>query len=186
MTLPLTRILSGAGALALGLWAIGCDDKPTGKAPPPSSAKPAPAASTSASAAQVQPQAPWYVGSWSGTYEAKHYLIEMEKKQGGVGAWAKDEGQLGSGSGKLELTIDDQRVVSGSCTGPLGALTASGELDEEKLRVRLTPKEPAAQDSFAGLVLAQKKGDGFEGKLRASTGDSLTVREAPVKLTKAK
>jgi hypothetical protein len=125
------------------------------------------------------------VGNFTGTYEASHYLIEMERKHGGVAAWSKDDGEKSSGKGTVALSIDESGRVTGSAQGPLGEMTASGQVEADTLRVRLSPKNPGADGSFAGIVVARRKKEGFEGRLQASTGDSLTVRDAPVTLSKA-
>lgn len=176
-------MLACTSALALTVLAAGCE-KSEQPAPSPSpSAAASAAAAPSASAAQSA-QA-WYLGAWSGSYESRHHLIEMDKKQGGVKAWSEDDGNLGSGKGMLTLNVAEDRVVTGSAIGPLGEMTASGQLDEDTLRVRLSPTSPTAENSFAGFLIAQRKGEGFVGTLNASTGDSNTVRDAPVRLSKA-
>lgn len=170
--------------LIAALCIAGCDQsKPaadgtaTASAPPVASASAAP-----------EPEAPWFEGKWAGTYDAKHYLIEMKKKNGAQPAWEKDDGGTASGEGKFTLEMDEKGVVTGSAEGPLGPMDVSGGLQEEKelsLRLRSkTPDEESAQ-VFNGYVLAQKKGEGFEGTLRASSGDSLTVRDAKVVLKRS-
>jgi hypothetical protein len=67
----------------------------------------------------------------------------------------------------------------------LGDLKASGEVDENTLRVRLKPADLAAPSALSGFVLAEKQGEAFAGTLKASTGDSLVVREATIKLEKS-
>jgi hypothetical protein len=163
-----------------------CDEKPATPTSAASAIPSAVAAAPSERASAAAPAAPvaWFVGDFSGRYEASHYLIEMTKKHGGVGAWEKDDGKLGSGEGKLALRIDESGRVTGTAQGPLGDMTASGQVEEEMLRLRLSPKDHGAQGAFAGIVVAKRKADGFEGWLQASTGDSLTVRDAPVHLHK--
>jgi hypothetical protein len=187
----MSRLCGGivaTGALGLALSVAGCEEKAKpSPAPPQDSARPGPSAGASASASAAAPEAaPWFVGTWTSSYEAQHYLIEMEKKQGGIAAWKNDDGAVGSGSGKLNLTVDANRVVTGTSGGALGELVASGQLDEETLRVRLTPKQPGAENAFSGMLIARRKGDAFEGTLQASTGDSKVVRDAPIKLSKTK
>jgi len=174
-------------SLAVGPLLLGaCEEKPAAPTGAPSAQASAVAAAPPASASAAAPAAPaaWFVGDFTGTYEASHYLIEMEKKHGGVAAWDKDDGKPGSGEGKLALNIDDSGRVTGTAQGPLGDMTASGQVDEEVLRLRLSPKDHGAEKAFAGVVVAKRKADGFEGRLQASTGDSLTVRDAPVRLRK--
>jgi hypothetical protein len=170
--------------LASGLLLTGCKDKAKGAAPAAvTSVAASAAAAPSGAVAAPEESAPWFVGTWSGTYQSRHHLIQMDRKDGAVRAWAEDKGQTGSGTGKLTLRIDDSRAVRGGGTGPLGELVASGELDGEVLRVRLIPKDPAAESSFAGFLIAKRVTSGFEGSIQASTGDGATVRDAPVRLT---
>jgi hypothetical protein len=83
------------------------------------------------------------------------------------------------------LNIDEAGNVTGMATGPLGELKASGTLDGEALRVRLQPaKVLEPPEMFNGVLLARKENGGFSGDLKASSGDSLTVRKATVKLAK--
>jgi hypothetical protein len=174
-------------SLAVGLLLLGaCEEKPAAPTSVPSARASAAAAAPSASASAAAPTAPaaWFVGGFTGTYEASHYLIEMKKKHGGISAWDKDDGEKGSGEGKLTLSIDESGRVTGTAQGPLGDMTASGQVEEEVLRMRLSPKDHGAEGAFAGVVVAKRKADGFEGRLQASTGDSLTVRDAPVRLHK--
>jgi hypothetical protein len=182
------RGLVGAGLLAAALCLAACKEKPKASPPAPSASVAAAAApSASASAAPAKPKAPWFVGTWSGSYESQHYLIEMSKKQGGVKAWADDPGEAGAGDGKLTLTINEDRQVTGTSQGALGDLLAAGELDGDRLRVALSPRDPRGQEpsaSYSGTLIAMRRGDALEGRIQASSGDSKTVRDAPVELTK--
>jgi hypothetical protein len=137
-----------------------------------------------ASAPPAAPAKPWYEGSWRGRYEARHFKIEMAKKDGMIKQWAEDDGKTASGAGELMLKIDDAGQVSGTGQGPLGALILTGEVDGDRLRVKLQPVDPAAEGALAGFLLATRKGEAFSGKLQASSGDSLVVRDAPVELRK--
>ena len=166
-------------ALVSALAASGCDDKQKTKAGDKKAASTA-----SVSAAPAKPKPPWYVGTWQGKYETQHFLIEMTKKQGAVKNWASDEGEEGAGKGTLSLTISKEKSVQGKASGALGDLEVVGELDEDTLRLRLRPKTPT-EASFAGVIIAKRKGEAFEGTIQASSGDSLKVRDAPIKLTKS-
>jgi hypothetical protein len=44
--------------------------------------------------------------------------------------------------------------------------------------------EQATPDALRGAGLTQREGDGLKGELKASSGDSLTVRKASLTLTK--
>ncbi len=175
----MTKALSCA-ALALVLLA-GCEDKKAAPAAAPSaSAHPAAVAS---SAPPPEEKLPWYVGHFSGAYDAQHYLIERTKGQGTVRDWAEDDGGAGTGEGTIALDIGEDGAIRGTAKGALGEMIASGEVDEDSLRVRLNPKEPG-DGKFTGFFLVKRDGDVLRGRLQASTGDSLTVRDAPVLVQK--
>jgi hypothetical protein len=159
--------------------------KPEGNAAggaPSASVRPAAPASAAASASAKPTQLPGAAGEWTGTYDARHYLIEMSKKEGAVREWEADKGEAHSGKGELLLRIAEDGSVSGSSTGPLGELVITGEFDGERLRLRLSPVNPEKQPAFFGHLLAERKGEVFKGRLQASSGDSLTVRDAPTEL----
>lgn len=148
---------------------------------------PAPQVSAMASAAPSQkaPEKPWFVGEWHAPLQVERYQIEQTKQEGKIKAWAEDSGDKATGKGELILTIDESGSVTGKATGPLGELQASGTLDGEALRVRLQPTATLdPPELFSGVLLAQKENGGFSGDLKASSGDSLTVRKASVKLAK--
>jgi len=138
-----------------------------------SAAVPAPSA---APAAKVKA---WYVGEFQGAYEAK--LAPVEVKVGAVREWGKDDGKAASGPGKLDLKISEDGAVDGSAEGALGAARASGKVEEDTLRVVLSPKDATG---LHGVLVASKDGDGFKGSIEASSGDSLTVRQAAIELKK--
>jgi hypothetical protein len=177
-------------ALTLIVQSAACD-KPQGNAgeaaaSAAASVRPAAPVSAAASAAASAPSRskpmPDAAGEWSGTYDARHYLIEMSKKEGAVREWQADKGEAHSGKGELNVRIADDGSVSGSSTGPLGELTVSGEFDGERLRLQLSPVNPEKQPAFFGNLLAERKGEVFKGRMQASSGDSLTVRDAPAQL----
>jgi len=138
------------------------------------------AAPVNASAATPAPKAkPWYSGEFQGAYEAK--LAPVEVKVGAVREWSKDDGKAASGPGKLELKISDDGSIDGTSEGALGASHASGRIENDTLRVVLSPDDTKG---LRGVLVASKDGDGFKGSIEASTGDSLTVRQAPIELKK--
>ena len=147
------------------------------------------ATSASASAATVVGSAPaapaavsakpWFSGGFVGQYEAK--LAPVEIKVGAVKEWSKDDGKLSTGPGKLNLQIDDSGQVSGTSEGALGAGQVSGKVEEDTLRVHLSPTDDTA---LHGVLVATRDGDGFKGSIEASTGDSLRVRTAAIELKK--
>ncbi|HLV21203.1 MAG TPA: hypothetical protein VKZ49_09985 [Polyangiaceae bacterium] len=161
--------------LVAGCLLGGCDK---GK-----SADPAAAASAEAAAAPPapppEPPKPWYFGSWTGKYDARQQPVVAPK--GVVREWESDAGTQGVGSGSLSLEIDEAGAVSGRSEGALGALSASGQAEEEHVRVRLTPEQPGG---FSGVLVLERAGENAKGRLHASTGDSLNVRVSEVELTK--
>jgi hypothetical protein len=164
------------------MLAGGCDETKSSSAPG-GSASVAAKASAAVSAKPAPPPAPWFVGTWQGSYDAQHYLIEMTKGQGAVREWGDDDGGTGEGEGKITLQVTEDGAISGAASGPLGDMVASGQVDEDDFRVRLSPKAPGER-AFNGVFVAKRKGDSLSGRLQASTGDSRTVRDAPVELKK--
>jgi hypothetical protein len=140
------------------------------------------AAPASASAAPAAPEKPWYAGAWSGTYAAERFAIELPI--GMVPAWKKDDGSKASGSGKIALDVSPEGTVSGTADGPLGKHVARGSVEADTLRVEFVP-EQSGTDAFRGVMFVTREGDSAKGELRASSGDSLTVRRANVTLAKA-
>lgn len=137
-------------------------------------------AAVSVSAVPVAKAKPWYVGEFQGSYEAK--LAPVDVKVGAVREWSKDDGKAASGTGKLDLKIGEDGVVEGTGEGALGASHATGKVEDDTLRVFLSPNESSG---LRGTLVASKDGDGFKGSIEASSGDSLTVRQAPIELKKA-
>jgi hypothetical protein len=164
--------------LALALTA-GCKQEGGQQAAPSTSQSAAPAAAPSASAAAVQK--PWYEGQWTGSYAAERFLIELPI--GAVASWAKDDGSKASGPGEVKLSVDADGLVSGSATGALGSHAVRGRVIEDSLRLELVPAE-ASTEALRGAGLTQREGESLKGELRASSGDSLTVRKASLTLTK--
>jgi hypothetical protein len=158
----------------LGL-ATGCKSH-AGERAPVASAAPAASASVTAPAAKEKP---WFSGVFRGSYQAK--LAPVEVKVGAAKEWGKDDGKASSGSGKLELKIDDDGLVDGTSDGALGASHASGKVEDDTLRVALAPTDASG---LHGVLVATKEGDGFRGSIEASSGDSLRVRQAPIELQK--
>jgi len=146
------------------------------------SATAAPSASVTA---PTEKPKPWHVGTWTGTYQSIPRRVEMKKGEGLLKEWTEDDGGVATGQGELTLRIDEAGSVEGENKGALGDLKASGEVDENTLRVRLKPADLAAPSALSGFVLAEKQGEAFAGTLKASTGDSLVVREATIKLEKS-
>jgi len=131
-------------------------------------------------AAATLPPKPWFVGGFAGQYEAKTAIVEI--KVGAIKEWTKDDGKLSSGPGKLVLRIDEAGQVDGTSEGALGAGHVSGKVEDDTLRVQLSPAEDAG---LHGVLVAVRDGDGFKGSIEASSGDSLRVRTAAIELKKS-
>ena len=166
----------------------GCDQGSKAGAPAGSASAAAVAsgaASAAAAASSKPPEAPWYVGEWHAPLDVQRYQIEQTKEEGKVKAWADAGDSKALGKGELVLKIDEAGKVTGSATGPLGELAAAGMVDDKTLRVNFQPtKLLTPPEMFNGVLLAEKSDAGFAGDLKASSGDSLTVRKASVVLTK--
>jgi hypothetical protein len=138
------------------------------------------AAATVASASRAPiPQKPWFSGVFSGTYDATPAIVEA-----GIGAvreWKKGDSGLARGAGNIELNIGDDGLVDGTGSGALGALRINGKVESDTLSAILSPN---ADGALGGVLLAARDGTGFKGSLRASSGDSLTVRSAGIELRK--
>lgn len=147
-------------------------------------AKPSPATAPSGAVPLVAPAVsahvkPWFSGNFAAEYQVKRAPVEV--KSGAVKEWAADDGKSGSGPGKLSLQIADDGSVDGSAEGALGQSHATGKVEDDTLRVQLTPRD---QTGLHGILIASREGDGFKGTLQASSGDSLRVRGAVVELKK--
>ena len=159
------------------LLAVACQKAPktdavvAGPAPPRASVA-APAAA---------PTKPWFEGSWQGAFQAE--LNRLEVPVGGVKEWKQDDGKKSSGEGKLSFEAGPDGGVTGTATGALGDLTVAGRIDGDRAALTLTS---AQADGFHGVILASQTAEGLQGRLNASSADSLQVRQASVTLTRAK
>ena len=159
------------------LSSLSCQSPSQQAVPQPASSGSAPAAAVPANSAAPQP---WYQGAWQGSYQAELFRIELPV--GAVREWKKDDGRQGSGAGKLSLTAGPDGNVTGTASGPLGEQAVTGHIDGNRAALSLLPKEAGG---FQGVILADQAPEGMKGKLSASTGDSLSVRQATVTLTRA-
>jgi hypothetical protein len=167
-----------SAALCAALSFFGCKSPTSGAAPSAKSGSAVAAAvpALPAAAPAAKPK-PWFAGGFSGQYQAK--LAPVEVKTGAVREWASDDGKLASGSGKLSLEVSDDGSVQGVSDGALGAGSATGKVEEDTLRVLLSPNDATG---FHGVLVASREGDGFRGSIQASSSDSLQVRQATVEL----
>jgi hypothetical protein len=163
-------------AWGFSLGVVGCKTAASDSAP----SAPAPASAVARPAVVAAPAKPWFSGGFAGEYEAK--LAPVEIKVGAVKEWAKDDGKLASGKGVLSLQIDDAGRVDGTSEGALGAGHVSGKVEDDTLRLQLSPDDDAG---LHGVLVATREGDGFKGSIEASSGDSLKVRTANVELKKS-
>ncbi len=153
--------------------------------------EPAPAASASASSAALTPAPsasataaparPWYAGSWVGTYKAERQVMNVPI--GGARDWSKDDGQKAAGEGQVKLTVTNDGLISGSAEGALGKHVVRGSALEQELRLEFLPEAPEVE-AFRGVAVTKADGEQQSGELKASSGDSLTVRRASLTLRK--
>lgn len=182
---PVKSVFTLVGVFSLAI--AGCEKSGGGDGAAVASASAAaPAASSAAALASAKPaEAPWYVGEWHAPLNVERYQIEQTKEEGKIKAWADEADTKATGKGELTLKIDEAGKVTGTVTGPLGELTAAGMVEDQTLRVNLQPtKLLTPPEMFNGVLLAEKSDQGFTGDLKASSGDSLTVRKASVVLSK--
>ena len=158
---------------------VACQKSPSGEAAPAPSGSVAPAAA--APSAPPAPVQAWYEGAWQGAFQAELFRVELPV--GGVKEWKQDDGKHATGPGTLKLEIGRDGHVSGSASGALGELIASGQADTDRLALSLSSATP---DGFHGVVLATQTPDGMRGTLSASSADSLVVRKGDVTLTRVK
>lgn len=164
--------------VALGLVS-GCKAHGSDASAAPSAVVASAAPAAPAPAAPVAKQKPWFSGGFSGQYEAK--VVPVEIKTGAVREWTTDDGKLSSGPGKLTLTVNDDGIVDGASEGALGASSASGKVEDDTLRLQLSPNDATG---LRGVLVASRDGDGFKGTIQASSTDSLRVRQATIELKK--
>ncbi len=169
--------------IGLVLMATTACRQPAPSAEPTPSASQIPVVPSAASSVAPAGAAPRgaSAGTWSGTYRAAHYLVQMDKKEA-LPAWAKDEQKLGVGQGRLELVIDPNGSVSGTSTGPLGQLQIFGRLEDGTVRATVSPDEPTTEAAFHGFFVAELQAGRMKGELQVSTGDGAIVRRAPFEL----
>jgi hypothetical protein len=173
-----TRVMLVAAACGASLTAVSCKTPSTDAVPNPGTSAAAPVASAPKAPAPAAKS--WFVGGFAGDYEAKPATVQI--KVGALKEWTKDDGKLSSGPGKLNLKIDEAGKVEGTSEGALGAGHVSGKVEDDTLRVQLSPADDAG---LHGVLVATRVGDGFKGSIEASSGDSLRVRSAAVELKKS-
>lgn len=178
------RCPAGAAGAALALvLAAGCKEPapapaPSASAAPPISAPPPPPAPSVEKPAAKSAAS----GKWSGSYEAQRYLIEVPKNEG-AREWAADDGGAHSGRGSISLEVGETGAIVGSASGPLGEQKIVGEVDGDSFRVRFVPVQPGDR-AFVGFTVLRREGEAMKGRLQASTGDSKTVRDALISLSR--
>ncbi len=142
------------------------------------------AASPTASSPPVV-SAPWYVGSWSATFQLEPGKPPLSAKQGAPDAWEKGGDTRYVGQSELKVTIDEKGAARGESRGASGPLQVKGGLDGEVLRLSLSAESEATDALHNGFVVAERRpGDILEGTLQAGTGDGLQMRRASLKLSR--
>jgi hypothetical protein len=176
----MNRTIRYAPTVVLFVSALSCNksEQPAEKQAATASATPA---------APAPPQAPWYVGRWSGKYESRRYEMKMPRAEGAVREWADDPGKAGAGSGTLAIEVNDGGTAAGTATGPLGELIATGAVENDALTLQLRPAKTGSPTAevFNGFIVAKREGAALKGSLRASSGDGVLVRDGTVELTSA-
>ncbi len=127
----------------------------------------------------------WYVGTWKGDFAALRRASTTTTKEGGPGAWEKDNGQKLSGPGALEIVVDNHGRVSGTLKGALGELGLRGQIDGEELRANLVANGEDLTAIHNGTLVLAHESDTLKGRLAAGSGDALAMRQADVVLKKA-
>jgi len=172
-----------AALTALVCWLLAGCRKPQNEQLPSESAPSSSQLLSSAASAPV-PEAPPFSGSWIGRYTAKQHKVEVQNEHARENAWQQDDGQSNSGKGTIELTLDAQGGISGKLSGPLGAMIASGELQEGRLAAQLTP-QAETPNALAGVLTGRLAEGVIRGSIQASSADSLVVRSATFELKKS-
>jgi hypothetical protein len=185
-----TFLVSAVAPLALVaaslMLATGCDKKDSsgGSAPVASTKAQAAASGTAVASASAKPPAPLDV---TGSYEAKAGEVRTPKDAPTFSNVAT--GAMGKGELSLVLPAEAEGAVTGKASGPLGAQTFSGMIEEGRLTGTLSPADKSS-DAMTGTVLGTVSGKGdartAEGSIRASGPDGRVVRDAAFKLEAAK
>jgi hypothetical protein len=166
------------------LLLFGCETS-SGVAPMPSgTATAGPSAATTASAgSSARPGHP-HAGRYAGSFEAAKAEVPLDE---GVSypTWTDEDGKAVSGTGKLELTVDDAGAVTGKANGALGALTIAGRVEGDVLSATLRPEDPNAADAMTGTLVGRLDPAGMKGQLRASSRDGNVARKATATLKKS-
>ena len=171
----------GVTALALVLF-VGCDRPAPPTPAASSSALPSAPMAASAAPSASASAAPAKSRTWQGNYDAQAYAIEVPKNEG-PREWTADDGGALEGRGSVTFTISASGAIRGSASGALGEHLVVGEVDGDSYRVRFVPKEPGER-VFGGFAILTLDGDTLKGRLQGSTGDSKTVRDALISVSR--
>lgn len=146
---------------------------------------------TAAASARAQPAAsvereaePWFAGSWSASFESKAKSIDVESERAAPAQWQQDARQESAlGPGTITLVVDKGGGATATVRGALGNLTGVGLVEDGHLTVQLHPAGDGP--GFRGVLRTTSQDDrAFVGEIRASSADSLSVRQADVRLSK--
>lgn len=174
--------------LSLALALAGCPSKNNdgGGAPAPSastavSAQPLASGSAAPSAAASAANAKT---TWSGPYTlaAGKLSIPSENKDYAGVKQFKDDPSKHMGDGKIELTVEGDRVV-GTVEGAAGPAVVEGAIVDGEIRGVVRRKEPK-DDGLTGTLSAKIAGASAEGTLNLADATTAIVREAKITLTK--
>jgi hypothetical protein len=122
---------------------------------------------------------PWFEGSWQGHYTARVNRVELPEPKAQLAAWR--EAGSNDGNGSLKLTIDPQGQLHGESSGALGNARLTGQVEEQRLLLRFRAQDNETT-GFWGTAVLNCEMRVCSGTLKASTGDSLSVRDAHVTL----
>lgn len=169
--------------LTVGTWVVlpGCEESRSQTVDPPKPIQPTnvPAPASTAPRASLE-------GRWAGTYQAAQFKIELPKPAVADRSWKQDDGTKHVGEGTLSVVITADGSATGAGTGPLGEFTLRGAATGDSVSLRLDPRGPGGSSTFAGVVTLERADADLTGELRASSGDTLLIRHAAVRLQRAK
>lgn len=131
------------------------------------------------SASAAPAAASWFEGSWQGHYTARVNRIELPEPKAQELAWSETQGSDGEGS--LSLSIDPQGQLRGESTGALGNARLTGQVEAQRLVLRFRA-EGDETTGFWGTAVLNCEMRACSGTLKASMGNSLSVRDAQITL----
>ncbi|MBX3229728.1 MAG: hypothetical protein KIT84_05290 [Labilithrix sp.] len=122
--------------------------------------------------------------TWSGPYTLAPGTLSIptgNKDYAGVKQF-KDDPSKHMGDGKIELTVDGEKVA-GTIEGAAGPAIIEGSVVDGEIRGVVRRKDPK-DDGLTGTIAAKIAGASAEGTLNLADGTTAIVREAKITLTK--